>query len=403
MMALKHKEKAKYTRFPFATCDNEHLKDTTGIIRHGINLTIQFGLLDFEDFDAVNDDDDDKDTNNDNDGAPSSRLPKNRVATTASSEEDDCSTDEDDSLMEYDYGYDHVPPSPILVPTELPKSSFRKGSFGRRDSGDGSIRDMSLSLCRAKLEHMINEYFPLEVINDDRIYVHIKHYIINSIIQNEGNIDQFLTRIVNHRFKNELSDVVKSIFIEKYEELKLEELIDRFYAFLNCKTTPTQALLAKVVNPGLYDKYYKIWRLDAKDFAYYDEEYFFDYFNNGGKSATSIEHLILQNGFLINYKRFVFYFTRDIASYCDDSEDDDDEDEGEGEASASFDSDLDKTLDFSVEHIEEVSNSISLDPLTHTPKSLRFNDEIDIININRYLPVDHVLYKHIIEDIARNN
>ncbi|KAI3406204.2 hypothetical protein KGF56_001046 [Candida oxycetoniae] len=521
MAVLRSKEKSKYLKFPFSTCNYTHLKEPTSLVKHGINLTIQLGLLDFENFDH----------SGENIHLKKIKA-KKRNGKETDLEEDDLGEDlEEDEDEEDDVlRFDHIPPSPILIPTDLPKSSFRKGSFDRRGSNDNN-QEMSLILCRRKIENMIGEYFPPDMINDGKVYVEIKNYIINSIIQNEDDIEQFLSRVVNHRFKNELADVIKSIFVEKFEELKLEELVDFFYSFFNQKYSSHK--LKRLENPFLYETYYRIWRLQANNYVYYEEEYFFDYFNNGGKSLTSIEHVFLQNGFLVNYARFVSYFANDASSYCDETDEESEEleelEEEELEeiktpsscnissslslesnyfthlsnnyylessshypessshypessshypessshypessshypessshypessshypessshypessshypessshypessshylessshypessshypessshyleSSSHYPESSSHYLESSSHYLADKSSTLVLDPLMHIPKSLRFNDKIDIIKINRYLPVDHILYKQIIDEIS---
>ncbi|KAI5952630.1 hypothetical protein KGF54_003497 [Candida jiufengensis] len=382
-------KKSRYSKFPFSTCNNDHLKDTNTLITHGVNLTIQLGTLNLHDFEI-------EDSRNLNSTSHISRNDINNSKDNYNNkhqfeddDEDDYESDSEESLMDYE----HEPPSPILIPTDLPKSSLRRGSLTRRLSDDVSYC-MSLHLCHNKIENMINEYFPKDLINDDKTYIEIRNYIVNSIIQNENNIEKFLNKIINHKFKNELSDIIRSIFIEKFVELRLENLIDYFHNFLN----QNQNIFKKsslLDNPLFYEKYYKIWKLDINDYKFYEEEYFLDYFNNAGKSSASVEHIMLQNGFLINYRRFVSYFTKDVSNYYDDDDDDDDDDdeekkEDEEDLSTPY-SQLSAYDDNSRNN--SIDSNLSLDSLTHTPKCLRFNEDINIIKINRYLPVDHILYE----------
>ena len=417
------KRKILEQRFPFSTCNNPHLFETRALIQHGINLTIQFGLIDFHNFKEticeeginihstknhcsdqpriIDDDDDNYNYNNNN----------NNNNNNNSDEEDE------DSLMEFG----HVPPSPILVPLDTPKSSFKRGSFSRRGSYEADFRDISMVMCYQKIDGWIKEFFPPDSVGNQLLYANIKNYIINSIIQKEDNIDIFLGRVVNHRYKNELSDIIKAIFIEKYEEIKLENLIDHFHLFLNHRLAGCS--YQKLENPKFYDKYYTIWKLDSRDYIHYDEEYFFDYFNNGGKSATTMEHIILQNGFLANYRRFVASFASDAKNYNNDTdvEDEDVEDEDLQDR----EDNRNNAIDFNVSegnvstnglyatvaiandpiHLadndaQSIANSFLLvDASMHQPKKLRFSDDDNVININRYLPVDHVLYKQMNEKL----
>ncbi|KAI5967832.1 uncharacterized protein KGF55_000064 [Candida pseudojiufengensis] len=389
-------KKSKYLKFPFSTCNHDHLKDSNNLITHGLNLTIQLGILNLDDFELANNGKDNiltKETK-----SKTSICSNREYLHNEESSEDDYETDDEESLMDYE----HEPPSPILIPTDLPKSSLRRGSLTRRISEDAGYC-ASLSICHNKIENMINEYFPRDVVNDEKTYIEIKNYIINSIIQNEKNIDKFLGKIINHKFKNELSDIIRSIFIEKYVEIKLENLIDFFYNFLNLN----QIMFKKfetLQNPNLYDKYYKIWKLDKNDFKFYEEEYFLEYFHNSGKSITTIEHIMLQNGFLINYRRFVQYFTKDFPNYYDDEEIEDDEEEKEETKHKQSNYTYTSLSNYdALSRNNSIDSNLSLDSLTYTPKCLRFNEEINVININRYLPVDQVLYEKFLKSYNQNS
>ena len=54
----------------------------------------------------------------------------------------------------------------------------------------------------------------------------------------------------------------------------------------------------------------------------------FDYFNN---SFSNLENVLLQNGFLLNYKKFTHYFSKDLTNYDDDEEEDEEQDNDEEE------------------------------------------------------------------------
>ena len=58
--------------------------------------------------------------------------------------------------------------------------------------------------------------------------------------------------------------------MEKYEEIKLEELID----FLNNLINLRLDAIKDLYNPSVYKMYYKIWKLNINNYRYYDEEYF---------------------------------------------------------------------------------------------------------------------------------
>ncbi|CAI5758268.1 unnamed protein product [Candida verbasci] len=310
-----------YSKFPFNQCIDDHLKDTTNLIKHGVNLTIQLNLLDLKD-----------------------------------EEEDE----------EY---YVSLPPSPIIVPVEPHRSSLRRGS----SSSSSSSQSMSLIICKNKIENIIQEYFPMK---NEKIFTTISNYVINIILQNE-DIEKFLNKIINHRFKNKITEEIKALFIEKYEEIKLEELI----GYLN---NHLQFQVKDLLNPNLYLKYYKIWKYDLQNYKYYEEEYFFDYFSRN----ITTSNILLQNAFLINYKRFIKYFTIDLKNYEDDEDDEDDQIIEEETNGPNY------TTKYDTIEIDSIDD--------HIPKSLRFNDDIDIININRFLPVDHILYKKFIDEEIEN-
>ena len=81
---------------------------------------------------------------------------------------------------------------------------------------------------------------------------------------------KFLSKIVNHKYKRELVEIIQTLFMEKYEEIKLEELID----FLNNLINLRLDAIKDLYNPSVYKMYYKIWKLNINNYRYYDEEYF---------------------------------------------------------------------------------------------------------------------------------
>lgn len=324
------------SKFPFCTCDNKWLLDSTSLIKYGLNLTIQFASINLLDFDSTS----------------ASRRKRRQLV-----EDSDCDSD-NESIMDYE----HEPPSPILVPVEAPKSSIRRCSFTKED------RDVSaLHICYNKIESVIDEFFPMA---NDRNYITIKNFVCNCMLQQELDIKEFLKRIVNHKYRSELADIIRTIFIEKFEEVKLESLIDYYNNFLNLTGS-----IESLDNPQFYDQYYRIWKFKAEDYLTYHEEYFFAYFNNGGKAPVHTEHILLQNGFLTNYARFRSYFAYDVLSYADDGED------------------ISEPVNALPEYISQTLLDIPSMVLDSKPKRLRFNEEVDLISINRHLPVDHVLYE----------
>ncbi|KAI5949465.1 hypothetical protein KGF57_004675 [Candida theae] len=340
-MTLKRKVAGK---FPFNTCNNKWLFDSTSLTKYGLNLTIQYSSIKLQDFETI--------------GSPR-RSRRLHLVDESDSDSDN------ESIMDYE----HEPPSPILVPVEAPKSSIRRSSFTKDDKDSASLQ-----ICYSKIESIIDEHFPMA---NDYNYITIKNFVCNCMLQQELDIKEFLGRIVNHRYRNELSDIIRTIFIEKFEEIKLEGLIDYFNNFLNLSG------VVDLNNPHFYEQYYRIWKFRAEDYLSYHEEYFFAYFNNGGKAPVSAEHILLQNGFLINYARFRSYFAYDVLSYEDDWEE--------------F-SDPVKS-----NHISSSRQSFSSIPsmvLESKPKRLRFNEEVDLISINRHLPVDHVFRS---DHLARHN
>ncbi|KAI5961160.1 hypothetical protein CANMA_003934 [Candida margitis] len=332
------------SKFPFSESDNKWLFDTTSLIKYGLNLSIQFASIRLSDFDSS------KQTER-----------KRRPSVDDSDYESDS-----DSIMDYE----HEPPSPILVPFEAPKSSIRRSSFVKNEEGDPS----SLQICHNKIENIINEFFP--VVNDNT-YITIKNFVCNCMLQQETDIKEFLCRIVNHRHRNDLADIIRTIFIEKFEEIKLENLIDYFNNFLNLAGN-----VNSLHNPHFYEQYYKIWKFKAEDYLSYHEEYFFAYFNNGGKAPVTAEHILLQNGFLINYARFRSYFAYDALHYEDEWEED-------------------NCDEVSQSSTPSRQGSVGIPPmvLDSAQKHLRFNEEVDLISINRLLPVDHVLYEKLSKEL----
>ncbi|EGW31720.1 uncharacterized protein SPAPADRAFT_62321 [Spathaspora passalidarum NRRL Y-27907] len=169
------------------------------------------------------------------------------------------------------------------------------------------------------------------------------------------------------------------MFIEKYEEMKLDSLMDYFCNVLNISPG---ASINSNINPQFYEKYYKIWKLQLNNYQYYDQEYFFDCYIN----ATSIQNLFLQNGFLLNYTRFKHYFARDIMNHPYDE--DEDEDESQSEELSETDSNYSVTSG-RVRQIYQFSPPRFIDE--SVPKRLRFNDDINVIKLDPRLPVDHVM------------
>ena len=305
-----------YQKFPFDQCLDDHLFDTTNLIKHGLNLTIQMGTL----------------TLNDIPSSEENIQTVDKLPQVLSDNQTQMSETNDEEI---DY---HIPPSPILIPIEPPKSSIKRrnssnssiGSFTTTTSSSpitensttrsSSSSDMSLLICRKKLQNMIEEFFITICNQNEKLYQEISNYVINSIVQNESNLESFLSKIVNHKYKRELVEIIQTLFMEKYEEIKLEELID----FLNNLINLRLDAIKDLYNPSVYKMYYKIWKLNINNYRYYDEEYFFDYFNN---SFSNLENVLLQNGFLLNYKKFTHYFSKDLTNYDDDEEEDEEEED----------------------------------------------------------------------------
>lgn len=373
-----------YSKFPFNQCLDEHLFDTVNLIKHGVNLTIQIGTLNLEEIERYE-----------------SKQCDSNVVPNEEELLDDLLEEEEE---EEDY---HLPPSPILIPIELPKSSMKRrySSTFSTNSSEANIcfssspksqPNMTLLICRNKLQHLIDEFFECVSCHDHKNYQEISNYVINSIVQNEPNLETFVNKIIDYKFKNELIEIIKTLFVEKFEETKLEELIDYMNNLINLK----ENCIKNLDNPMIYTKYYKIWRLCLSNYRFYEEEYFFDYFNN---SYSNFESVLLQNAFLINYKKFVHYFSKDIVTYDEeDDEDDDDEEDVEEECEEELD-EINHEPESPLLHYQVTSNTtpeLLLDSsLNETPKLLRFNDDISVIKINRYLPVDHVLYNQFIKHI----
>ncbi|RCK64709.1 hypothetical protein Cantr_00298 [Candida viswanathii] len=384
-----------YTKFPFSQCHDHHLCDTLNLIKHGVNLTIQLGTLDLQEIEQYE---------NSLSPKPTAPPPKDQLLEDLLDDYDeDLDYEADEEAEDLDY---HLPPSPILIPTELPKSSMkRRHSSTSSTSSSGTNlslssspisqipSDMTLLICRNKLQHLIDEFFQCVSGHDHKNYQEISNYVINSIVQNEPSLESFVNKIIDYKFKSELIEIIKTLFVEKFEETKLEALIDFLNNLINLRVSSIKDL----EKPTIYSRYYRIWRLGLTNYRFYEEEYFFDYFNN---SYSNLESVLLQNGFLINYKKFVHYFSKDLTNYDDDDdEEDDDEEEGEDELE-----DIEEEEPQSPPlHFQVTANGtpeLLLDlSLNETPKLLRFNDDINVININRYLPVDHVLYNQFIKEV----
>lgn len=395
-----------YQKFPFNQCLDDHLFETTNLIKHGINLTIQMGTLTLNDISSC-------------------ELSLQAMDKLSKSPSDNQNQISETNTEDVDY---HIPPSPILIPIEPPKSSIKRrnssnssiGSFTTTSSSpimdnhttrSLSSSDMSLLICRKKLQNIIEEFFITICNQNEKLYQEISNYVINSIVQNESNLESFLSKIVNHKYKRELVEIIQTLFMEKYEEIKLEELIDFLNNLINLRLDSVKDLN----DPSVYKIYYKIWRLSINNYRYYDEEYFFDYFNN---SFSNLENILLQNGFLLNYKRFTHYFSKDLTNYDDDDDDDDEQDNDEdiiGKEELALVENINDDIsyqnntapnspNYAYKYENTDTQQLLLDPLDqdHIPKLLRFNEDIDIININRYLPVDHVLYNQFLDQLEQN-
>ncbi|RLV94907.1 hypothetical protein JA1_001455 [Spathaspora sp. JA1] len=333
-----------YTKFPFNCCSDDHLRDSPTLIYHGIDLTIQFGMIDvqeiqeFERVRLINEEDEEE-------------------------EDDDMQDICGDTLGVEDM--EIVPPSPILPPSRPRRPSLKKNH---------KSSDVSFSMSRDKICSIINEHFS-QVRHEDS-FTQIRNYVVNCILESFGDldIDKICQRLINKSYRGQLTGKVKTMFIEKYEEMKLDSLMDYFCNLFNVSQGIS---INQTNNPQFYEKYYRIWKLQLNDYQYYDQEYFFDCYIN----ATTIQNLFLQNGFLLNYTRFKHYFTRDIMNHPYDGE----EEEEEEPEDIVIDSDY-STSKGRVRQVYEYTPAQFVD----IPKRLRFDDDIKI-KLDGRLPVDHVM------------
>ena len=99
---------------------------------------------------------------------------------------------------------------------------------------------------------MIEEFFITICNQNEKLYQEISNYVINSIVQNESNLESFLSKIVNHKYKRELVEIIQTLFMEKYEEIKLEELIDFLNNLINLRLDAIKDLIIDITMKNIF-------------------------------------------------------------------------------------------------------------------------------------------------------
>ncbi|KAG7661828.1 uncharacterized protein J8A68_004654 [[Candida] subhashii] len=399
-----------YTRFPFNQCDNPHLLDTPTLIKQQLNLTIFLAIANTD-----NSYDDDYNNNeqliDDDDGCGGgdcdydcSDCDSCSCSSENSSIQDDVMDYIDKDLIATEEEDFHIPPSPIICPVDPPKPSLKHNKNDNHHSNNKASHNSNqlYYLAKNKLFHYIEHEFS-SVVHDEK-FDEIRNYVVNYFFESFGDIDadQVYEKVLHKQYKSIIIDKLRELFVEKYEEMKIEGLVDYFHNIINLNENCPE------VNPKLYNKYYKIWKLNVKNYRYYDQDYFFDiYFNDD-------DSLVL-NAFIINFFRFKYYFTKDIMNeqYDDDDDDDDDNEQEQEEiqeqprklvaleSNESYRLDRKKPI-ISPKRIprqmNDIIDDISLE-LSHIKKQLRFSDDINVIKVNRCLPVDQVIYNKFVQEL----
>lgn len=364
-------------KFPFNQCDDAHLMDSVAIIKRQLNLTLYFSLSNSE--------------------QTIDECPFDCSSADLDDVESLCLCNTQESTIEQDYESQedfHMVPSPIFYPVDPPKPSLKQ--ISHRSNGKYS---QVYALAKNKLYHYVERQFS-SVTHDDH-FNEIRNYVINYFFESFGDVElvQLCERILDHKYKRVIIEKLTTLFVEKYEEMKVESFVDYFHNVLNLKEK------CHTTDPKLYHKYYKIWKLQIKNYRYYDEEYFFEQY------FTDQDSLVM-NSFILNFSWFVNYFARDIMNkpYEDDYDEDDADVATDG--SNGMDQIINERHNRQKQPLADEPFSISqpknslvlkerIEPLelSHKEKRLRFNEDINVININRCLPVDQVIYNKFVQGL----
>lgn len=232
----------------------------------------------------------------------------------------------------------------------------------------------TLSMAATKIEVLIRETY-CDIVTDPHFH-EIKNFVVNTILQSFPSTSpiSITNKIFSKNYRDTLLGDIDRSFQDKYIELKIDDYFDASATFLlYCRDLAPGTLLAK---PRLYETYRAIWKLDNDDHKLFDRKYFLrEHFRVAW--ATTVVDEYFRIGFLMNLDRFMQYFSREISEgavlVCDDN---------------FYDSDLSTAsvpyLNSSVDTLDTVSISESV------PKSLRFDDHVDIVGINKEEPAFYV-------------
>ena len=336
----------RFSEFPFNQCDNRHLKDSQKIIFSGIKSSIR----DYRKFQDV-----------------SRQHSTNKMANETIPEV------YENQLEQLHPGVcKNVPGTSILKPAS------RKPTF-------------TLNLAATKIELLVREIY-VDIITDPR-FNEIKNFVVNMILQafSSSSPTSISNKIFSKSYRDTLLGDIDECFQNKYIELKIDEYFDASASFL---MYPCDIALDELLSkPKLYERYRCIWKLDNDDYKMFDRKYFIrEHFKNTYKSSGSDSRDDLADeyfkiGFLMNLDRFIHYFSKEMkdtsAIFCEETV---------------YDSDLCSIsipyLSSSVETLDTViSDTLDTVSISDTiPKSLRFHEHANIIDINKEEPAFYVNY-----------
>lgn len=332
--------------FPFNQCDNRHLKDSDKTIFNGIKSSIR----DYRKFQDV------------------SRLHStNKMANETIPE-----VYENQLEQPHPEVFNNFPGTSILKP------ATRKPTF-------------ALNLAATKIELLIREIY-FDIITDPR-FNEIKNFVVNMVLQafSSSSPTSISNKIFSKSYRDTLLGDIDECFQDKYIELKIDEYFDASASFL---MYPCDKALDRLLSqPKLYERYRCIWKLDTDDYKMFDRKYFIrEHFRKtykalGSDSRDDLADEYFKIGFLMNLDRFMHYFSKEMtdtsAQFCDETV---------------HDSDLCSVsipyLTSSVETLDTViSDTLDTVSISDTlPKSLRFHEHANIIDINEEEPAFYVNY-----------
>ncbi|KAK6204706.1 uncharacterized protein RJT21DRAFT_117149 [Scheffersomyces amazonensis] len=430
------------SQFPFNNCTFDHLKDTPKSLALGLAGAFDAYMTSFKDNDndednilEENDYDMENDNNNDNDEDfyydlnedHGVIIPLNRLNITDK----------------------HVQPLVSILKQSTNNDNNdtkRRSSSNSTPSLELSIITNKISsIIEEYFPTLINDEDFIEIKN------YVINYLIIFLTKKDSNINSVVNLIIQKQYKLNLIEKIFEILIEKYETIKIDAFLDYFMDFNSTKSisdeksvSNTNSINSSFItsllnNPHFYDKYKIIWRLDNSNYKYYDKEYFIDdYF----EMFNSLEHYnsdfnnndetqFNRNGFVMNFDKFFVYYNRDVKadrlydSEYDNEYDDDNFDyfaelssstsshRSSSTSSTSSDSSVSSTSSTSsfanfnrhgypdnksgnrristASSVSTITTGTVTGPSTRSnslqAKSLRFDDNIDVLNVDRYEPV----------------